>query len=162
MVSETLVRRWEAVYREYGLASQKVSATEPGDRAVARQMARASNDVAVVWRAMADEPELAWWSVAALRAAAQAFEYQARDWAARAKYDRADSAPSRRSPLPVAQPSGDGPGGGRRERRASEPDGVEAGARGVERGAAVGGRQSKRVVGVLPAERLGVRPGCGD
>src|SRR5262245_24734207 len=89
MVTERLVRRWEAVYREYGLASEMVGTAEPGDRAVARRMARASHDVAAVWREMSAEAGMAWWSVAALVAAAQAFEQQAKDWAARAKYDGA-------------------------------------------------------------------------
>jgi hypothetical protein len=87
MVSETLVRRWEAAYRAYGLASETVSSSVPGDGAVARDMARASRDVATVWREMAAEPDIPWWSIAALSAAAQAFEHQARDWTARAKYD---------------------------------------------------------------------------
>lgn len=100
MVSEELARRWEAVYREYGLASEMVNKSEPGDRAIARRMARSSEDVAAVWRLMVKEPDLPWWAVAALVAAAQAFEYQARDWAARAKYDR-ESAP-RKGPYPVA------------------------------------------------------------
>ena len=87
MVSERLVLRWEAVYREYGSVSALVSVSEPGDRVVAERMARASRNVAAVWREMESEPDLAWWEVASLGAAAQAFEYQARDWAARAKHD---------------------------------------------------------------------------
>lgn len=86
MVSERLILRWEAVYREYGDASALVSASEPGDREVAARMARASRNVAAVWREMESEPDMAWWAVASLGAAAQAFEYQARDWAARAKH----------------------------------------------------------------------------
>jgi hypothetical protein len=101
MVSEELARRWEAVYREYGLASEMVNTAEPGDRAVARHMARASEDVAAVWRLMVNEPDLPWWAVAALVAAAQAFEYQARDWAARAKYESSVGGP-RKGPYPVA------------------------------------------------------------
>jgi hypothetical protein len=87
MVSDGLVRRWEAVYREYGTASAMVSASEPGDRDVAARMARASRNVATVWREMAGESDVDWWAVAALSAAAQAFEYQERDWSARAKLD---------------------------------------------------------------------------
>lgn len=97
MMSERLVQRWEAVYREYGTASERVSTTEPGDRTIARHMARASADVAAVWREMAGEPEMVWWLVAALSAAAQAFEYQSRDWSARAKHD---SARNSRGPHP--------------------------------------------------------------
>lgn len=104
MVSDELARRWEAVYREYGSASEMVNNSEPGDRAVARHMARASEDVAAVWRQMTNEPDLPWWTVAALGAAAQAFEYQARDWAARAKYDRESSSAGalRKGPYPMA------------------------------------------------------------
>jgi hypothetical protein len=87
MVSDGLVRRWEAVYREYGAASAMVSASEPGDRDVAARMARASRNVAAVWREMAGESDVDWWAVAALSAAAQAFEYQERDWSARAKLE---------------------------------------------------------------------------
>lgn len=86
MMSEPLVTRWEAVYRDYGLASEMVDSSEPGDGAVARHMARASRELALVWREMAGEPHLPWWLVAGLRAAAQAFENQARDWGARAKH----------------------------------------------------------------------------
>jgi hypothetical protein len=110
MVSERLVQRWEAVYREYGTASQRLSSTEPGDRTVARHMARASADVAAVWREMAGEPDMQWWSVAALCAAAQAFEYQSRDWAARAKHDGSASAPSRRPHPQVSAPATEGEG----------------------------------------------------
>jgi hypothetical protein len=114
MVSERLIQRWEAVYREYGTASQRLSGSEPGDRAVARYMARASADVAALWREMAAEPGMPWWSVAALCAAAQAFEYQTRDWSARAKYDSASDGPSRgssRRPHPqVTSPAGEGGG----------------------------------------------------
>jgi hypothetical protein len=106
MVPEGLVRRWETAYREYGLASKMVNTTEPGDRAVARQMARASKDVADAWRLMASEPDMPWWVLAALGAAAQAFEYQARDWSARAKFDRESSTGGpyvreRKAPYPV-------------------------------------------------------------
>lgn len=104
MVSERLIAQWEAVYREYGSASERVTAAEPGDRAVARHMARASRDVAVVWREMAAEPDMSWWSIAALWAAAQAFEVQAKDWAARAKHDGAGSVSSRRPHPRVGRP----------------------------------------------------------
>jgi hypothetical protein len=105
MVSERLVALWEAAYREYGTVSDLLNGAVPGDAAVAERMARASQAVAVVWREMADEPDLPWWSVAALGAAGQAFEYQSRDWTARARHSREASAvggtrPPR--PYPVA------------------------------------------------------------
>jgi hypothetical protein len=111
MVPERLVRRWEAVYREYGLASEMVNNSVPGDRAVARHMARASENVAVVWREMAAEQDMPWWSLAALMAAAQAYEHQARDWAARAKHERHLAAGSeRRTSYPPAGRPRDGVG----------------------------------------------------
>jgi hypothetical protein len=92
VVSEKLVKRWEAVYREYGVASEMVNNSHPGDRAVARHMSRTSYDVAAAWRQLGAEPDMPWWAVAALGAAAQAFEYQGRDWAARAKHDESSTA----------------------------------------------------------------------
>jgi hypothetical protein len=105
MVSEELIRRWETVYGEYGRVSEMVNLAEPGNREVARQMALASGNVALAWRQMAAEPDMSWWSVAALSAAAQAFEYQARDWTARANYDEQSSTGggrARRDAYPVA------------------------------------------------------------
>jgi hypothetical protein len=112
MVSEKLIVRWEAVYREYGSASEMVGRSVPGDGAVARRMARASADVAAVWREMSSEPDMPWWELAALGAAAQAFERQAQDWTARAKHERqsATSGGSLREPretYPVAFPHSD-------------------------------------------------------
>ncbi|OLF18923.1 hypothetical protein [Actinophytocola xanthii] len=107
MVSEELVKRWEALYGAYGVASKSVATTEPGDRAVARRMARASADVAAAWREMAAQPGMAWWAVAALGTAAQAFEFQARDWAARAKHEAVPS----RLPHPQVIPPDTAAGG---------------------------------------------------
>lgn len=118
MVSEALVRRWEAVYTEYGRASEMVNKAEPGDRAAARQMALASGNVALSWRHMAAESNVPWWLVAALSAAAQAFEFQARDWTARATYDAQSSAGGSRArerkdvyPIAVRQTGRHGQGG---------------------------------------------------
>jgi hypothetical protein len=105
LMSERLVQRWEAVYREYGMASARVSSTEPGDRAVARHMARASADVAAVWREMAGATGMPWWLVAALSGAAQAFEYQSRDWSARARHDSASNGRSRVPHPQVTRPA---------------------------------------------------------
>jgi hypothetical protein len=65
-VPEELVQRWEAVYGRYLSA--------PADRA---KMARLSTEVAAAWREIAAVPGLTWWTVAALRTAAEAFERQA-------------------------------------------------------------------------------------
>lgn len=87
MVSEELLQRWETAYGDYGLAAELVANSEPGDRAVARAMARASSAVAAVWREIEVAPGLPWWQVAAVSTAAQAFEFQSRDWTARARQD---------------------------------------------------------------------------
>ncbi|MGH3757275.1 MAG: hypothetical protein ACRDTB_05800 [Actinophytocola sp.] len=101
-----MVRRWEAVYREYGSASERVTTAEPGDRAIARHMARASQDVAAVWREMTAASDLPWWMVAALVAAAQAFEQQAKDWTARAKHHGGVNGSTRRPHPQVVRPTG--------------------------------------------------------
>ena len=70
-------------------------------------MARASADVAAVWREMTAEPDMPWWELAALGAAAQAFERQAHDWTARAKHERQSAGGGfreRRETYPVAVP----------------------------------------------------------
>jgi hypothetical protein len=69
MVPDVLVERWQAAYRAYNAAG--------GDRA---ELARLSAAVAVAWRDIAAVPGLAWWLVAALSSAAEAFERQAQDW----------------------------------------------------------------------------------
>lgn len=84
MVPEELVRRWESAYRRYGEASKTAVSAVPGDRGAAGEMAAASSEVAAAWRAMESIVDLPWWILAALVAAAQAFEFQARDWNARA------------------------------------------------------------------------------
>lgn len=88
MVPDYLVKRWESAYDAYRAASQLVDASAPGDTAAAEHMALASQAVATAWREMAVESNLTWWSAAALTTAAQAFDQQAQDWAARAKHGR--------------------------------------------------------------------------
>lgn len=106
-VPDELVRRWEGAYRRYGAADQATdSATGSAERGAAREFAVASRDVAAAWRDMERVPGLPWWVVAALVAGAQAFEVQAREWAARAEY----SSPAAVSAAPArlaahAQPS---------------------------------------------------------
>lgn len=68
-VPEDLVQRWEAVYGLYLSA--------PAGRA---EPARLSAEVASAWRDIAAVPGLAWWVVAGLRTAAEAFERQAARW----------------------------------------------------------------------------------
>jgi hypothetical protein len=93
MVPDDLVERWQAAYRDYGRASQVVATTEPGNRDAARMMAAASRDVAAGWRVLGEAPGLPWWTSAAVGAAVQAFEFQARDWEARAARDGYSAAP---------------------------------------------------------------------
>jgi hypothetical protein len=98
MVSDYLVKRWESAYDAYRAASELADASIPGDRAAAEQMAQASQAVAAAWRDITVGSGLPWWSAAAVTTAAQAFDHQARDWAARAKHGRrsADSGDGRR------------------------------------------------------------------
>lgn len=88
MVPDYLIVRWESAYGAYRAASELVDASTPGDSAAAEHMARASQAVAAAWRDIAVESDLAWWSAAAVTTAAQAFDHQAQDWAARAKHGR--------------------------------------------------------------------------
>lgn len=104
MVSDYLVQRWESAYSAYRTASELVNASTPGDVATAERMAQASQAVATAWRDIAVESELSWWSAAAVATAAQAFDHQAQDWAARAKHSRSST-----------------PGGHGRKRRAGYP-----------------------------------------
>lgn len=95
-VSEDLVRRWEAAYRRYGEASKASAATSASDPDAARAMVITSQEVAWAWRALESALDMPWWMAAAVGAAAQAFEFQARDWAGRAEGWRG---PARRLPI---------------------------------------------------------------
>src|SRR6266498_5397145 len=86
MVPEELEQRWEAAYRRYGEASKVADVTLAGDRHAALEMVAASAEVAVAWRAIEQSLQaMPWWISAAIGAAAQAFGFQARDWATRAE-----------------------------------------------------------------------------
>lgn len=84
-VPEDLVARWEAAYRRYGEASKVLTAAVAGDRDSAREMVVASHEVASAWRAMESISDLPWCMSAAVAAAAEAFEFQSREWAVRAE-----------------------------------------------------------------------------
>jgi hypothetical protein len=88
MVPDYLTDRWESAYSAYRTASELVNSSTPGDCAAAERMAQASQAVATAWRDIAVESDLVWWTAAAVTTAAQAFEHQAQDWAARAKHGR--------------------------------------------------------------------------
>lgn len=98
MVPETFVRRWEKAYRNYGVAARTAALAVPGDRGTAQEMAAASLEVAAAWREMESIVDLPWWVLAAVGAAAQAFEFQARDWNARTQYTWPDDDRSRLRP----------------------------------------------------------------
>ena len=69
MVAQELVVAWEDAYRRYESAE--------GD-----DVTEASWAVAGAWHNLAACAELPWWLSAAVRSAAQAFEHQAKAWAA--------------------------------------------------------------------------------
>jgi hypothetical protein len=81
---ETLIARWEAAYRQYTEATRLAGRANAGDRAAAEALASTSWAVATTWRDLATTVVLPWWALAALRAAAEAFEAQARTWHTRA------------------------------------------------------------------------------
>jgi hypothetical protein len=105
MMPEHLVSRWEAAYRQYGQASRSAASSVAGDRNAAQAMASASWEVAAVWREMESLSDLPWWVLAAVGAAAQAFEFQARDWNARAELDGAGRARPQPRPTPRRRPT---------------------------------------------------------
>ena len=78
LVPAHLLRAWEAVYRDYTAASDRVDIENPRDR---RTQAELSARLAVAWRRLAAAPGVEWWLVAAFSTAAQAMEQQAHDWA---------------------------------------------------------------------------------
>ena len=94
MVSDELDERWQNAYKAYGLASENVARLGPNAPGAAAQMVSASWEVAAVWREMAAAGGLPWWALAAVRAAAEAFESQSREWDARANAEQ-DRQPGR-------------------------------------------------------------------
>jgi hypothetical protein len=80
-VPDDLAQRWEVAYRRYGESC--TASTVTSDQQVAQAVASASHEVAIVWRDMYARSDLPWWAAAAVCAAAEAFEFQARDWNAR-------------------------------------------------------------------------------
>lgn len=83
-VPQGLVDRWQNAYHHYGQASAAVASQPPGHVGAALNMAKSSWSVAQAWREIALVSGLPWWLVASLDTAAQSFEFQARDWQARA------------------------------------------------------------------------------
>ncbi|PWW62136.1 hypothetical protein DFQ13_106390 [Actinokineospora spheciospongiae] len=93
-----VLTRWEHAYRQYGHASEAVSAAPPGDPEAARMMAETSAEVAAAWQEIAEYCTGTWWSLAAVEAAGQAFTAQASDWAARVSQIRASRSRRVRGP----------------------------------------------------------------
>jgi transposase len=91
-----LVMQWEDAYRQYGAAFDHATRQEAGDPQAAEAVASASWQIAGVWRDMATAVPLPWWLLAALRAAADAFETQAHGWHVRAVHAQGTS--SQRQP----------------------------------------------------------------
>jgi hypothetical protein len=83
LVPDELVRRWEDAYRRYEQASQ--ASVVSADQRSARAVASTSLEVAAALRQLDAHSVLPWWMAAAVCAAAEAFEFQARDWSARAE-----------------------------------------------------------------------------
>ncbi|MGW5053147.1 hypothetical protein [Actinokineospora sp. NPDC004072] len=79
--------RWEAAYRRYAAAGES---TGPFARQ-AELTAAASWEVARAWREIAQSASWPWWLSAALDAAAEAYEDQAREYDRRAREARQGS-----------------------------------------------------------------------
>ena len=77
-----LLSAWEAVYRDYVNAFDRVDASNLRDCGV---QARLAAQLAVTWRRLAQTPGAEWWLVAAFSTAAEAMEWQAQDWARRGR-----------------------------------------------------------------------------
>ena len=88
MTAEQCARAWEAAYRHYGHVWELTARSPKGDPTAAREMAAASRAVAAAWRQI-DATTLPWWTVAALKSAAAAFEEQAQ------KYDTDENSTNR-------------------------------------------------------------------
>jgi hypothetical protein len=93
-VPEQFVRVWETAYVEYGQARELTARMSTDDPAAAWQMASASWAVATAWREITGVTRLPWWMLAAVEAAAEAFEAQARYWEARENTEASDGEPS--------------------------------------------------------------------
>jgi hypothetical protein len=87
-VSDASVRDWKGAYRQYGRAWEWTARSNKDDPAEAREMASASWAVAAAWRQIAATTTLPWWALAAIEAAAAAFEDQAREYEARERGER--------------------------------------------------------------------------
>jgi hypothetical protein len=78
LVPGHLLSAWEAVYRDYAAASDRVDGSNLRHRDV---QARLAAQLAVTWRRLANAPGIDWCLAAAFSTAAEAMEWQARDWA---------------------------------------------------------------------------------
>lgn len=84
MVPDKMVSQWESAYRRYGDATDAATLARQGGLEAGRAMAVTSLEVAAAWRQISGVEGLPWWVLAAIDAAAEAFEVQAREWEERA------------------------------------------------------------------------------
>lgn len=90
-VPSDLLTRWESAYRRYTDVARAIERSPSGRPGLAEAMGSASWEVATAWRDIATTVALQWWMIAALRAAADAFEQQARHWHARGTLEEGES-----------------------------------------------------------------------
>jgi hypothetical protein len=105
MVPAEMETRWEVAYRRYSIAARLAATAAPDDQDVARMVASTSTAVAAAWREIQDVAGLPWPVLAAVSAAAEAFESQARDWALRIAEPPADDSPTTPFPHPFPRSS---------------------------------------------------------
>jgi hypothetical protein len=105
MVSKKWVRAWEDAYREYGAVSEMAAGSPTVDETTAAKLAHASWAVASAWRFIGSDCELAWWVLAAVESAAEAFEDQARHWETSRLPSVSRGGPSRPASVPRFLPS---------------------------------------------------------
>ncbi|HEU5107800.1 MAG TPA: hypothetical protein VFT95_04415, partial [Micromonosporaceae bacterium] len=85
--------------------ARQAAEAQADDQNVVRLMVSTSAEVAAAWRDLLDAPDLPWWALAALSAAVEAFEAQARDWALRVVEPVADDTTTTPFPLPYRRSS---------------------------------------------------------
>src|SRR3981189_317812 len=115
VVSKKWVRAWEDAYREYGAVSEMAAGSPTVDETTAAKLAHASWAVASAWRFIGSDCELAWWVLAAVESAAEAFEDQARHWEPRSRHKQnKEHADGALRDMVSGAGAGGGGGGGRR------------------------------------------------
>ncbi|HEX5403523.1 MAG TPA: hypothetical protein VFX16_14615 [Pseudonocardiaceae bacterium] len=93
-VPEPFVRAWQTAYTQYGQTRDVTARMPADDPAAAWHMATASRAVANAWREITTVARLPWWMLAAVEAAMEAFESQARYWEEKENTEGLDGDPS--------------------------------------------------------------------